>query len=141
PLGWRGSTDVVVSRVSNPIAVYPDGSPAGDFGAYVLFTKDQTGTGAAFGQRFDDVSFLSPVSENGIYTASMFVLPSRSQRMGMFTVWLDSSANYMEASYDESVVIEGGEVTRLSAEVKAPTGAAYAAVMVRAEPGNGFSPW
>lgn len=81
------------------------------------------------------------VAEGGGYTGSVYVNPSRPQRMSLrLTFYTDAGISFPSVSGDVAVV-PSGTWTRLTVVGTAPAGAVHATLQIRDTTGAGWSPW
>lgn len=107
--------------------------------ARVLVQIDATGPGAVEGGQ--GAGFSSEIAENTTYVGSMYVNPSRSQRMRAILYWLDAGGAVMSPAVGADQVLPGGVWTRLVVSAVSPAGAASAIVRVHDATGSGHVPW
>jgi hypothetical protein len=108
--------------------------------ARALVTTALTGAGLALGLA-PDLASLSRVVAEAAYDGTMYVRPSKSQRLGLFIEWYDSARVSMKVDVGDVVIVAGGATERLAVYATAPTGAEYARLEVRDVSGSGWSLW
>lgn len=108
--------------------------------ARALVTTSLTGAGLALGLA-PDLASLSRVVAEAPYDGTMYVRPSKSQRLGLFIEWYDAARVSMRIDAGDVMVVAGGATERLGVYATAPTGAEYARLEVRDVTGSGWALW
>ncbi len=143
--GWRSFDDGRGASglpVGGGVQVRVTGGRSGVFGSRVTFFADATAPGFIGG-----TSPLDPgrqdVAEGGVYWGSVYVQPSRSQRMAARLEWRNAAGAVVGvAAVGTPVVVPTGPgMTRLVVQGTAPAGAEWAAVGWIDVAGTGHSPW
>lgn len=140
PMGW----EVVAAGDDVAVGQRVTGGLFGQFGARLTFITDATSPDTTIGMSTSDgLSAVADTAEGGVYSVSMFVRPSREQRLVLEVVWLDASGAAFSTSVGESMLVSNTtDWTRLSATLPAPVGGEGAALRVRAaNDGPGYTPW
>ena len=135
PVGWTSATSGG-GAVSLGQAV---GGRDRAFAARALVTTDTTGPGVSLG--LDPATAYSTIIADAPYAASMYVRPSRSQRIAAVIYWYSATGSPMGSQVGGAVVAPIGEWTRLSVSGESPAGAARAVVRVMDVAGTGWSAW
>lgn len=86
-------------------------------------------------------SQLAEVVAGAPYVGSMFVRPSRSQRLALYVDWLSATVAPLGTAIGQAVVVGASAVQRLEVAASAPEDAKYARLSVRDVTGAGWSPW
>lgn len=130
PLGWFTSDGIgTVSRVT--------GGRTGPYAARVTFFADTVAP-------FFCGSGPFTAAEGGVYWGSIYVSPSRSQRMAAAIRWMDSDGFLIGATaVGDPVIVPAApdEMVRLVTQSTAPPGAVSGAVGWIDVTGDGWSPW
>lgn len=133
PDGWMTQAQGFIQRLT--------GGFAGNYFARMVVLTDQTTDGIEMGQ--DNASGRrSAVSVGETYYGSIYVRPSRAQRLRAVLHWIDVSAAIIGTEVGtEQLVSELEGWTRLTASGTAPFGAVAAVVRVEDVTGTGWSVW
>jgi len=140
--GWdagvpAGGGAVRLQRVS--------GGRNNSYAARMNVIADATGPGKVLGMTSSGSagSKRAAVQADALYVGSIYVKPSRSQRLYAEILWFDAAGAEVtpRGAGDEVVVTSTTSWTRLIASGTAPAGAVTAAVRARDVSGTGFSPW
>lgn len=142
PMGWRTFAQGATTSGATGVTVRVTGGIASAHAARTSFWGDTAaagfhgGTGFAAGETFD-------VQVGGTYQGSIYVSPSRAQRMAAEITWLDSARAVIGYSPGTAQIVETDDenLTRLTARGLAPTGAVYGAVGWTDVAGDGWSVW
>ena len=133
PTGWEGFTtggSCVVSQAS--------GGWNRASAARVTFIADSTGAGQ-FGI---SGNYAAIVAGNAPYFGSMYLKPSRSQRVHLSIIWLTAGLGVIGPAAGADVVLSAGVWTRVTATGTAPSNAAKAVLWVYdSGSGTGWSTW
>lgn len=130
--GVSGST--VVQRIT--------GGRSGTYSARMIVLGDANGVGVYFGQDPANVASRSAVGENGVYWGSLYVRPSRAQRLAAEITWYDGVLGILGRSEGDSALVTNlTGWTRLVAFGQAPAGTVYAVVRAKDVAGTGWAPW
>ncbi|QDP45526.1 minor tail protein [Microbacterium phage FuzzBuster] len=120
------------------------GGRYGTYSARALVIADASGAnGLYLGMNFSNALHRAAIAEGGVYVGSMYVRPSRAQRLQLELVWANGAGAEVapRGSGEVVVVTDTSGWTRLSVTATAPLGAVSAVVRVRDVAGTGFSPW
>lgn len=109
--------------------------------ARVLIQIDATAAGAAEGGQSAAVDSRSQVADNASYIGSIYVKPSRDQRMRALLQWLDAAGGVVGTTHGVDQLLPGGSWTRLSVTGVVPPGADFVVVRVHDVAGTGHTPW
>lgn len=137
--GWTATTD----SGEPPRLQRISGGWSGEFAARAInLTDREDGSYIYLGMNFEDTSHHAEIGEGGAYSGSVYVRPSRPQRLVVEIVWIDENGEEMERSAGEGTEVTDTEAwTRLVTSAQAPIGAITAVVLVRDIEGEGYSPW
>jgi hypothetical protein len=143
--GWRtfgqgvGASGVAVGAGSQ---VRVTGGRSGAFASRVTFWADATAAGYRGGTSVDQPGLVD-VAEGGVYWGSIYVQPSRAQRMAADVQFYDAALAPLGAPVVgvAQVVPATAPMTRLSVQATAPDGAEWASVGWRDVAGAGWSLW
>lgn len=136
-LGWAAAT--VVGGA--PIMTRVTGGRSGEYAARMLVRSDATGPGLYAGMDFTYVAGRAEVAEGGSYWGSLYVNPSRAQRLIAELVWVDAAGGEISRQAGSALVAQPDTWTRLTVGAVAPVGAVRAVVRVHDVAGDGWSPW
>ncbi|QDH93090.1 minor tail protein [Microbacterium phage Margaery] len=125
-------------RVTGAIARYPEGQPAGSFSARYAFFGDANVAGFRAGT--DPVVGGAEVSEGGMYWASIYVQPSRAQRLAAGISWYDELGNLVSRQIGAAQVVPPGAPVRLAMNAMCPEDG-MATVEAVDVAGTGWSKW
>lgn len=136
PLGWAipdaaGGT-AVLQRVR--------GGVSGIHAALVTMLTDATRAGVMVGTAYG-AQYQTSVQPNGLYYGSIFVQPSRPQRMAVVISWRDSGGTQISTSTSDGVLVSPDGLTRLTVSGYAPSNAAVALIRAIDVEGAGHSLW
>lgn len=144
PAGWRSFAQGNMISGGLGVVIRATGGRSGAFGARVTFFTDTTAPGFRAGTAVSALG-ATEVAENGVYWGSVYVAPSRSQRMAAELVWLDAAYNAIGVSAvgeaREVAASSGTALVRLVVQGTAPIGAVYGAVGWTDVAGAGWSAW
>lgn len=137
PRGWApfgqgsdvGATPGVVQRVT--------GGRSGNYSARVIFHGDLVGAFDS-GQDFSP-AFRSPVSEGGLYFGSLYLTPSKGNRIYAYILWFDEAGAAISASNGGAEILPAGATALVYANGYAPAGARSAVVRWRTVAGAGYA--
>lgn len=135
PVGWTAATSGGGAVSLGQVVGGRDRA----FAARALVTTDTTGPGVSLG--LDPATAYSTIIADAPYAASMYVRPSRSQRIAAAIYWYSATGSPMGSQVGGAVVAPIGEWTRLSVSGESPAGAARAVVRVMDVAGTGWSAW
>lgn len=135
PVGWTSATSGGGAVSLGQVVGGRDRA----FAARALVTTDTTGPGVSLG--LDPATAYSTIIADAPYAASMYVRPSRSQRIAAAIYWYSATGSPMGSQVGGAVVAPIGEWTRLSVSGESPAGAARAVVRVMDVAGTGWSAW
>lgn len=76
------------------------------------------------------------VAEGGVYTASMFLMPSSVAEVVPFIEWFDGGGSLLDLSSADPVTAPVGDWTRVQVTAVAPAGAEFAAIKLMNLPGS-----
>jgi hypothetical protein len=132
-LGWAVGAPVRLQRVL--------GGRSGAYCARMLVIADSlTGPGKVVG--LDSLTGGAAVTAGATYVGSIYVRPSRAQRLFAETLFYDgSNVEVTPRSNGTSVLVQPGVWTRLTASMPVPAGAVTAIVRARDTTGTGYSAW
>lgn len=117
------------------------GGRTGGRAARMLVIADTTAHRAHIGSRGTGVG-AAVVAEGGTYFASIYVRPSRPQRLQCEVRFLTADGSTtVGVSSGDAVIAQPGRWTRLIVSATAPVGAASAGVYAQDVSGDGWSPW
>jgi hypothetical protein len=152
--GWTGTVNNSTSRatgkgvtgwaagtfISGAGSLYQTtGGFKGSFAARLAFTADVAAEGAWTAGMASSSASLAKAEEGALYIGSMYVNPSRSQRLQLAMYWRDAAFVTIGSTVlGPEVVVPGGQWTRLTVSEVAPAGAEYAFIRVRDVAGTGF---
>lgn len=143
PLGWRTFAAGAAASGGAGVVARATGGRSGAFGARVTFFADTTAAGFRAGTAPLAVGAVE-VAEGGLYWGTIYVAPSKSQRMVAEITWLDSLyAEVGTPALGDPVIVDAGPtpMVRLVVQGVAPAGAVRAAVGWRDVAGTGWSAW
>lgn len=143
PAGWRSFSDGSALSGGDGVVIRATGGRSGAFAARVTFFTDTTSVGFEAGTALE-LPGVQEVAERGVYWGSIYVAPSRSQRMAAELIWLDAAFAPIGApAVGEAVVVpaEPDAMVRLTVQGTAPLGAVYGAVGWVDVAGDGWSLW
>lgn len=143
PAGWRSFSDGSSLSGGDGVVIRVTGGRSGAFAARVTFFTDTTSVGFEAGTALE-LPGAQEVAEGGVYWGSIYVAPSRSQRMAAELIWLDAAFAPIGApAVGDGVVVpaEPDEMVRLTVQGTAPLGAVYGAVGWVDVAGDGWSLW
>lgn len=135
--GWAVQT----SAGGSPRLQRVSGGMFGAYSARMLVISDATGAGLFLGMNFTGSANHAEVAEGGTYVGSLYVSPSRDQRLAAEIVWINASDAEISRSLGEQLVVAAGEQVRLTVSDIAPLGTVRAIVRVRDWTGDGWSAW
>jgi hypothetical protein len=153
---WSGtannSTSIAVGRgVTGWSATFANGATGvlyqvtggvgGGFAGRVQLKSDATAAGAVSVGIDPASTSRSTVQANTLYAGSMYVNPSRQQRMRARVFWYTAAGALISGSIGEEAVVPAASWTRLTVVGTSPATAAYAVVRVEDVAGTGFSVW
>lgn len=143
PLGWRTFDDGSETSGGAGVVIRATGGRSGAFGARVTFFTDAVAAGFHAGTALEEPG-VQEVAEGGVYWGSIYVAPSRSQRMAAEITWLNAAFAPVGApavGVPEVVPGSPSSMVRLTVQGKAPLGAVYGAVGWVDVAGAGWSAW
>lgn len=121
------------------------GGRSGQYCARMQVMRDSTAYGGAMGMRgsVGSIDKTAEVEPSSVYVGSMYVRPSRSQRLRVEMQFLDETGLLVGLAQGAGVLVsDTAEWTRLVVSGTAPATAAHAAVLVYDfNDGAGWSPW
>jgi hypothetical protein len=117
------------------------GGLVGSNAARVLVQIDSTAAGSAEGGQSAAAGSRSEVAPSTTYVGSIYVNPSRSQRMRALLQWLNAAGAVVGSTFGTDQVVSPGSWTRLVASGAAPGDAAFVVVRVHDVAGTGHSNW
>lgn len=135
PVGWTAATSGGGAVSLGQVVGGRDRA----FAARALVTTDATGPSVSLG--LDPATAYSTIIADAPYAASMYVRPSRSQRIAAVIYWYADDGSPRGSQDGGAVVAPVGEWTRLSVSGESPAGAARAVVRVMDVAGTGWSAW
>lgn len=135
PVGWTAATSGGGAVSLGQVVGGRDRA----FAARALVTTDATGPSVSLG--LDPATAYSTIIADAPYAASMYVRPSRSQRIAAVIHWYSATGSSLGSQVGGAVVAPIGEWTRLSVSGESPAGAARAVVRVMDVAGTGWSAW
>lgn len=143
--GWRtfaqgvGASGIAAAAGSQ---VRVTGGRSGVFASRVTFWADATAAGYRGGTSVDAPGLID-VAEGGVYWGSVYVQPSRSQRMAADIQFYNAAFAPIGAPVvgASQVVPSSSPMTRLVVQATAPAGAEWASVGWRDVVGTGHSLW
>ncbi len=135
PVGWTAATSGGGAVSLGQVVGGRDRA----FAARALVTMDTTGPGVSLG--LDPDTAYSTIIADAPYAASMYVRPSRSQRIAAVIYWYSANGSPLGSQAGGAVVAPTGEWTRLSVSGGSPISAARAVVRVMDVAGTGWSAW
>jgi hypothetical protein len=131
--GWYGP--------NGPVQRVTGGRSGGFYGRYT-FLADQSGPGGASSNISPDVGVFVPVEENATYVASVYVRPSRTQRLVMDILWWDEVDVFVGLSTGAPIVVDDTTGwTRVWVSDRAPLGAAKMSFRLYDTAGDDWSAW
>lgn len=111
------------------------------FASRVTFFADAPSAGYAGGTAIDNPG-RQAVAEGGIYWGSIYVQPSRSQRMAAHIRWYTAGGVFLGSTAGTPEIVPAGPIaTRLLIQATAPATAAWAAIGWIDVAGAGHSVW
>jgi hypothetical protein len=116
------------------------GGYAGEFSALLFITRGATATGFRAGQA-NDPGKRTEVEVGSMYVGSMYVMPSRNQRLAAELTWIDAAGALVSRSVGNGTIAAASVWTRLIAADVAPPTAEFALVRVIDVAGDGWSAW
>lgn len=143
PAGWRSFDDGSEVSGGDGVVIRATGGRSGSFAARITFFADTVSAGFEAGTALGDPG-ASEVAEGGVYWGSIYVAPSRSQRMAAELIWLDAAFAPIGApAIGEAVVVaaDPDPMVRLTVQGTAPLGAVYGAIGWVDVAGDGWSLW
>lgn len=144
PAGWRSFAEGNADSGGLGVVIRATGGRSGTFGARVTFFTDTDAPGFHGGTALSDPGVIE-VAEGGVYWGSIYVSPSRDQRMAAEMIWLDASYAPIGTSVvgDAQIFLvdPGDPPVRLTVQGTAPAGTTYGAVGWVDVAGSGWSPW
>jgi hypothetical protein len=119
------------------------GGRSGTYGCRLLCLTDTSGPSAGVGMQASGGAHSAVVEEGATYVGSMYVRPSRAQRLRVDIAWQTAAgADVPGVVAGTSVLVTDTEGwTRLTVTGVAPAGAERATVKVYDTSGTGHSPW
>lgn len=140
PNGWRRHDQGAALSGGTGVVFRAAGGRVGSFCVRALFFTDATAPGFSIGT--SELSALAAdVGENVEYVGSMYVWPSRSQRLRATITWRTAGGTYISISAGVVEVVGSGAWVRLSVTGISPVGARKASVAVQDVAGTGHSLW
>lgn len=128
---WRSGAGVIQSVV---------GGQSQEHAARVMLTKDATSAGVRAGQLNED-PYRTAVLGDEDYFGSLYVQPSRSQRMVARLYFLDGAGATLSSVDGTAQVVSPDGWTRLLVSGTSPATAVYAVVQALDVTGTGWSVW
>lgn len=110
-----------------------------DYAARLMVTADATGAGLRWGQEL--TASPSDVVPLATYYASVYVNPSRDQRLSAEITWLNDALAVVSRDTNAGTLCAAGDWTRLSVNAAAPATAEFALVRIIDVTGSGWSVW
>lgn len=141
--GWRTfAQGLGASGATSGSQVRVTGGRSGVFASRVTFWADAAAAGYRGGTSVDQPGLVD-VAEGGVYWGSVYVQPSRAQRMAAEVQFYDAALAPLGAAVvgAAQVVPSTVPMTRLVVQATAPNGAEWASVGWRDIAGAGHSPW
>jgi hypothetical protein len=140
PTGWltfaQGSTTSggtgVVAQVSDP--------QSGTKGARATFYTDATSGNFRIGPDTGTVG-RTDVTAGASYVGTIFVKPSRSQRMNAELYWMNAAGTFISLNLGTPVVCPAGSWTQLTVIADSPPLAEWASIRALDVSGTGWSMW
>jgi hypothetical protein len=140
PTGWltfaQGSTTSggtgVVAQVSDPMS--------GSKGARATFYTDATSGNFRIGLDVGAVG-RADVTGGASYVGTIFVKPSRSQRMNAELYWMNAAGTFISLNLGTPVVCPAGSWTQLTVIADSPALAEWASIRALDVSGTGWSVW
>lgn len=129
--GWAGGTGAIF-RAS--------GGARGSYCARAIFFTDATAAGFQFGVGSNS-SEQAEVGENVEYVGSIYVWPSKIQRLRAVIRWYTEAGVFVSASVGVASSVPTGKYSRLTITATSPVGARRAAVVVQDVAGTDWSLW
>lgn len=130
--GNSGGTGVV-QRVTAQLA-----ENGGSHAARVTFFSDATSDRFSLGSAY---SRAATVVAGETYVGSIFVSPSRAQRLACVLAWINAAGSTITTSMGEAEIVEANGVARLVVTGVAPEGAVKAVPRANDVKGEGWSTW
>ena len=137
PLGWIATPldsggSVVLQRVL--------GGVAGAHAVLMTVLTDTTGPGIHVGTD-SGTAYRTQVQPLALYYGSIYVQPSRAQRLAAEITWVDGSGTLLSRVTGDAQVVTPEDMVRLVVAANAPDTAAFAVVRAVDVAGEGHSPW
>lgn len=139
PTGWATFAESVGSTGATGAVFRAAGGARGSYCARAVFFTDATAAGFVFGT--GSGSATAAVGENVEYVGSLYVWPSKSQRLRAVITWYTSGGTAIRSSYGAIEVVASGAWRRLTVTAISPLNARQARVRVQDVTGTGHSLW
>lgn len=140
PTGWATFAECTGSSGGTGVVFRAAGGRYGSFSARALFFTDATAAGFAFGTGTTSDAYAE-VGENVEYVGSLYVWPSKAQRLRALISWHTAGGTFIGSSYGSAELVNAGGWTRLDVSAASPVGARRARVRVQDVAGTGWSLW
>lgn len=111
------------------------------YAARVQVLTDTTAAGALRAGQLDAAGYWSDVTIGGTYVGSIYVRPSRAQRLAAEITWLTTAGAVVSRTVGAATEVPGGSWLRLVAGGSTPANAVHAVVRVIDVSGTGWSTW
>ncbi|AWN05530.1 minor tail protein [Microbacterium phage Paschalis] len=135
---YSGGTGAMY-RVTGAIGRHPDGSPAGSYSARYAFFSDATAVGFRAGLE-NTAQGRAEVSEGGVYFASIYARPSKTQRLAAEITWYNSAGIGVSRLMGPSQLVEAGQTVVLGVNGMAAQDG-FAIVTAVDVAGDGWNLW
>ncbi|WNT45290.1 minor tail protein [Microbacterium phage BabyDotz] len=139
PTGWATFAESNSSSGGTGAVFRAAGGARGSFAARAVFFTDATAAGFAFGTGSGIAT--AEVGENVEYVGSIYVWPSKSQRLRAIITWYTAGGTSISSSYGTAEVVAAGAWKRLVVTAVSPLNARQARVRVQDTSGTGHSVW
>lgn len=141
--GWKTFPQSSVTSGGTGVVFRAAGGFAGSYAARALFMTDATASGFSFGTGDGPtLSQLADVEPGAPYVASVYVQPSKSQRLRLAVQWWTVTGTFISTTPSLTPeVIDPGGYTRMVATFTPPANAQYASLVVQDIGGAGWSLW
>lgn len=139
PTGWTTFAEASGLSGGTGAVFRAAGGARGSYSARAVFFTDATAAGFTFGT--GGATATAEVGENVEYVGSLYVWPSKSQRLRAVITWYTAAGAVISTSYGEGEVVAPGAWERLIITAISPVGARKGHVRVQDEAGAGWSLW